>query len=159
MKKPLKIALGTTVGLLVVAQFIPVDRSNPPVSAALVPPAGQVGDIMRAACNDCHTHETVWPWYSRVAPVSLLVADHVVEGREHLNFSTWGEQTAKRRDHKLEEFIEMVEDGAMPLRSYTLAHPEARLSDSDRQLLIEWARAERARIQSTPGFGGADNAG
>ncbi len=161
MKKPLKIALGTAAGLLVALQFVPVDRSNPPVTPtlALAPPAGEVADIMQAACNDCHTNQTVWPWYSKVAPVSLLVADHVVEGREHLNFSTWGEQPAKRRDHKLEEFIEMVEDGSMPMRSYILAHPEARLSDEARQQLIAWARAERARIQSEAGFGEADNAG
>jgi hypothetical protein len=81
-----------------------------------------------------------------VAPVSFFVASHVEEGREHLNFSTWGQDDAERRDHKLEELIEMVEEGEMPLRSYTLGHPEARLTDAQRRLLMEWARARRTEL-------------
>lgn len=152
MKKPLKTAAMIGLALLVLIQFWPVDRSNPPATAAMPLPTGEVGEIMQAACNDCHTHETTWPWYSRVAPVSIFVARHVEEGREHFNLSTWGELTAERRDHKLEEMIEMVEDGAMPLRSYTITHTDARLTDEQRSMLVDWARRERDRLQADPAF-------
>ena len=152
MKKPLKTAATIALALLVLIQFWPVDRSNPPATAAMALPAGEVGEIMQAACNDCHTHETTWPWYSRVVPISIFVARHVEEGREHFNLSTWGEQTAQRRDHKLEEMIEMLEEGEMPLRSYTITHTDARLTDAQRSMLVEWARRERERVQAEPAF-------
>ena len=69
-------------------QFVPVDRTNPPVETALTAPPA-VREILVGACFDCHSHETTWPWYSRVAPLSWLIADHVTEGRRDLNFSRW----------------------------------------------------------------------
>jgi hypothetical protein len=142
----LKIILGLAV-VAVGIQFIPVDRSNPPVAqAALVPPSEEVGAILRTACYDCHSNETAWPWYSSVAPASWLLADHVSEGRRELNFSTWAEQQPRRMDHKLEELVEKVRDGEMPLKSYTLMHPQARLTDEQRQVLIAWARDARAQL-------------
>jgi hypothetical protein len=152
MNKPIKMAAWTAVALLVLLQFVPVDRSNPPVTAAMSVGDGEVAEILQAACNDCHTHETTWPWYSTVAPVSMFVADHVAEGREHFNLSTWNEQDARRRDHKLEEMIEMVEEGEMPLRSYTLLHSEGRLTEEQREVLMAWARSEREKAQAEPGF-------
>jgi hypothetical protein len=148
MNRSLKIALAAVAALLALAQLVPVDRSNPPAPSPMAHPAGEVGEILQAACYDCHSNETVWPWYSYVAPMSFFVADHVLEGREHLNFSTWGQESAGDRDHMLEEVIEVVEEGEMPLRSYTLLHGDARLDDAQRNALIEWARAERARIGS-----------
>ena len=152
MNKPLKMAAWTAAALLILLQFVPVDRSNPPIKAAMSLPTGEVGEILQDACNDCHTHETTWPWYSNVAPVSIFVARHVEEGREHFNFSSWNEQDARRRDHKLEEMIEMVEDGEMPLRSYTITHPEARVTEAQRAALVAWARGEREKVQAEPGF-------
>lgn len=138
------------IGLVfVLMQLWPVDRANPPVGrAAMALPAGEVGEVLRAACMDCHSHETVWPWYGRVAPGSWFMAWHVAEGREHMNLSTWGDLAADRQDHNLEEIIEMVEEAEMPLRSYTLLHGEARLSAAQRQALIDWAIAERARLSA-----------
>jgi hypothetical protein len=124
-----------------------VDRSNPPVtSASLALPEGDVGQILGAACLDCHSHETSWPWYSSVAPVSWWLTHHVQEGREHLNFSIWAELPPDRQDHKLEELIEMVEEGEMPLRSYALGHPEARLADEQRRALVSWAEWLRREL-------------
>jgi hypothetical protein len=105
-----------------------------------------MADIVERACADCHTHDTVWPWYSRVAPVSWWVVDHVEEGREHLNFSTWGTQDSDRQDHKLEELVEYVENREMPLRSYMARHPEARITDEERQKLVDWADSLRAEL-------------
>jgi hypothetical protein len=136
--------------LLVALQLLPVDRTNPPERQPLVIADGQVRDLVDRACADCHSHSTTWPWYSRVAPVSLFLAHHVEEGREHLNLSTWGELPADRKDHALEEMVEVLEEGEMPLRSYTLAHAEARLTDEDRQVLMDWAREQR-RALGQPG--------
>ncbi len=142
-------------------QLVPVDRANPPADGPMALPAGEAGRILEAACMDCHSHETVWPWYARVAPAKFLLANHVNEGRRALNFSTWGQRTPDRQDHKLEEIVEMVESGEMPEGSYTWMHPEARLTDAERQVLVEWAEAERARLQlpaDTVGAPAADTA-
>ncbi len=105
---------------------------------------------MAGACNDCHTNQTVWPWYSKVPPVSFWVADHVEEGRSHFNLSAFGAYSPRQADHKLEEMIEMVEEGKMPLKSYKWGHSEARITDAQREVLIDWARAERERIGYVP---------
>jgi hypothetical protein len=141
-------ALAGVAVVLVGIQLIPVDRANPPAEGPMAMPAGEAGRILEAACMDCHSHETAWPWYARVAPAKLLVSRHVSEGREHLNFSTWGRETPERQDHKLEEIVEVVESGEMPEGSYTWMHPEARLTDAQRHVIVEWARAERARLQA-----------
>lgn len=147
---------------LVVMQLLPVDRSAPADQGPLVIQDVQVAELVDRACADCHTNDTTWPWYSRVAPVSWWTIHHVEEGREHLNFSTWGTLAPDRQDHKLEEMVEMVEDGEMPLTSYKVGHPEARITDDERQLLVEWARAQRAGLELEPadsGDAGAEGEG
>ena len=130
--------------LLLAAQFVPLDRTNPPVEQDIETPV-DVKAVLRRACYDCHSNETVWPWYSRVAPASFLVVHDVDEGREHLNFSTWNRLTEAERTHALEEIREEVESGGMPLPVYLPLHPEARLSDEERALLDAWTRAATAR--------------
>lgn len=146
VKKALKMTAGVAAVLLVGLQFVPVERVNPPVSAPLALPPGEVGEILEAACMDCHSNRTVWPWYARVAPAKFLIAKHVKDGRAELNFSTWGEYTLRRQGRKFEEIVELVEAGSMPERSYTWLHPEARLTAAQREVLVRWAQAEHARI-------------
>jgi len=124
--------------LLVVVQLIPVERSNPPVTAEILAPA-EVMPLLRRACYDCHSHETVWPWYSRYAPLSWLVAHDVSEAREHLNFSLWGELPAHKQAKLMKEIGEEVSEGGMPPFIYLPAHPEARLTDGEKTLLLDWA--------------------
>lgn len=127
--------------LLLAAQFIPVDRTNPPVESSVpAPPA--VDEILRRSCYDCHSNETVWPWYSRVAPASWLIARDVAQGRQHLNFSTWNRLSPAERVHALEEAWEEIEAGQMPLAIYTPLHPDARLTDADKAALEAWIRDE-----------------
>ncbi len=132
-----------TIGLLIVAiimiQFIPVNLTNPPVETEPSTPS-DVKAILKRACYDCHSHETVWPWYSQVAPVSWLLAWDVAEGREELNFSTWNRYGSRQIVKKMKEIVEEIEEGEMPPWFYLPTHPEARLSDSDRRLLIQWAQ-------------------
>lgn len=130
--------------IIVAAQFVPVAKSNPPVETE-VPASPQVREILRRACYDCHSNETVWPWYSRVAPASWLMAWDVNEGRDHLNFSTWNRLSDADRRHAFEEILEEVDADAMPLPIYLPLHPEARLSDQDRSLIDAWVRESTAR--------------
>ena len=139
------------VGILLVLgiQLIPVPRENPEVVAPITVP-DDVRMVLENSCYDCHSNLTEWPWYSRVAPVSWLVYKDVKKGRDELNFSEWGEYSDRRRNHKLEEVEEKVSEGEMPLKVYLPLHPEARLSDADRQTLIEWSRAEREAVGYVP---------
>ena len=129
---------------LVFAQLVPVSRTNPPVEAEIVVEP-EMRALLRRACFDCHSHETVWPWYAWVAPVSWLVAHDVNHAREELDFSRFESYDAKRQRKKLGEMGEEVEEGHMPLWYYVLLHPEARLGDAERRRLIAWADAEQGR--------------
>lgn len=133
-----KAVLAGAIILLAVLQLVPVDLSNPPVEQDVGAPA-PVAEVLRRACYDCHSNQTRWPWYSRVAPVSWWIKHHVDEGREHLNFSEWNRLSTEDRSEALEETWEEVEEGKMPLSSYLPMHPDARLTPQDLQLLKDWA--------------------
>jgi hypothetical protein len=123
---------------LVATQLIPVPRANPPVETE-VPASPEVRQILRRACYDCHSNETIWPGYAYVAPVSWLVAFDVSRGRNHLNFSTWNRYTpAEQADHR-HDVWEEVSEGEMPLAIYLPLHPQARLTDPDKAALKAWA--------------------
>ena len=122
---------------LVAIQLVPVDRTSPPVAAEIQAPAN-VRAVLKRACYDCHSNETAWPWYSRVAPVSWLVARDVREGRKELNFSDWGGYEPRRQARKLKETREEVAKGEMPPWFYVAVHREAALSADDEALLREW---------------------
>lgn len=142
MKLRTKVVLGL-VAVLVVLQLVPIDRTNPPVTGEIDAPA-DVKAVLKRACWDCHSNETVWPWYSRVAPVSFLVKRDVADGRKHLNFSEWKTYKPERRAKKLKETAEEVGEGQMPMAIYLPMHPEAKLSEADKKLLVDWANAAPA---------------
>ena len=114
------------------------DRSNPPVESEVPAPA-YVRVVLRRACYDCHSNETDWAWYSKVAPVSWLVADDVRDGRKKVNLSTWNRSTPEQRVKKLKQSWEQVEKGEMPLWIYTPTRRDAVLSPEDKAILREWA--------------------
>lgn len=124
------------------------ERANPPgdparaIEAGVEVPPG-VRALLDRACADCHSNRTAWPWYSQVAPVSWLVANHVRDGREHLNLSDW---PGRHKPEKLlDEICEEVEKDAMPLASYRALHPGAKLSPADKQAICAWTRAAAGR--------------
>ncbi|MFS8636979.1 MAG: heme-binding domain-containing protein [Gemmatimonadota bacterium] len=127
------------VGVFVVIQFVPYGSAeNPPVEEEVYA-TPEVRDVLRRACYDCHSNETRWPWYARVAPVKWLVRYDVAKGRDDLNFSTWNRYSPERQAHKLEEVVETVTDGSMPPRIYLPLHPDARLTNEEVELLRAWA--------------------
>jgi len=127
-----------------VAQVIPVSRSNPPVMGDIAAPP-EILVTLREACYDCHSNETVWPWYSRVAPVSWLVASDVREGREEVNFSEWNSYSEKRKAKKLKEMADEIRDGDMPPWYYEIMHAHASMNELQRDALLQWLDGERAK--------------
>lgn len=140
MKK--KMLFGLLI-LLVVIQFIRIDKTNPPVNkaidfATLQSSNTEMTDLVKSACYDCHSNETTYPWYSNVAPFSFLLKSHIKGGRQKVNFSNWGSLDNNKKKYKLEECIEVLVDKRMPMKSYTWMHPKGKLSESQRDELIRW---------------------
>jgi cytochrome c551/c552 len=131
------------VAFLLLAQLVPIDRTNPSIESDVKAPP-EIDRPLRAACYDCHSNETVWPWYSHVAPISWLLAYDVKEGRAELNFSTWQLYDAKKEQKKLKEIVETMNNGEMPPWYYVIIHAEARLVDKDHQALVTWASQGKA---------------
>jgi hypothetical protein len=134
--------MSTRVSLIIVAavlalQLFPLDRSNPPVGVEVDAPP-EVKAVLERACYNCHSHQTVWPWYAWVAPVSFLITHDVHEAREHLNFSDWGQYSPEKARKKIDEILEEVEEGEMPLFYFLPLHPEAELTAEDRLAIEAW---------------------
>lgn len=143
MKRIIKIIVIAIAAIFLILQIFQIDKTNPQVNAAetlesavSVPP--DISIILGRSCNDCHSHKTVYPWYTYVQPVGWWIQDHFNEGREELNFSKFNTYDAKRKAKKLEEMCEEVREGKMPLPSYTYGHPEAVLTESEKTALCEW---------------------
>ena len=97
--------------------------------------------ILKKSCYDCHSFETKYPFYSKIFPVSLLINNHIKEGREEINFSTFEQLSDTKKSSKLKSLVEDIESNEMPLFGYTLLHPDAVLSDEEKIILIEWAKS------------------
>lgn len=141
----LRRVLGLALVALVIAQAFRIDQANPPVQQDVAAPP-EVEGLLRRACYDCHSNETVWPWYSHVAPVSWLLARDVREGRRELNFSTWNAYDAKKKTKKLKETAEEVAEGEMPPWFYAAVHRHAALSVADAERLRGWTTDEMAKL-------------
>jgi uncharacterized membrane protein len=136
----------TIVFILLIIQSIRIDKSTKPIDdktdfISVVQPSAEVSDILKKSCYDCHSNQPVYPWYSNIAPVSWWIKNHINEGSHHLNFSVWETYSIKRKNHKLEECIEMVEEDEMPMGSYTIMHKEAKLSQEQKIQLVEFFKA------------------
>lgn len=110
-----------------------------------------VNHLLKVSCNDCHSNKTEYPWYANVQPVAWWLNDHVLDGKKHLNFSTFTKLPIAVQNHKLEETIEMVEKKEMPLESYTNfgLHAEANLTDAQRDLIMDWAKEQMTYLKNT----------
>lgn len=132
------------LGIFLILQLIPsnrpeviVDNPNDLLMNNTVP--SNIKSMLRTTCYDCHSNETVYPWYAYVAPVSFLVSKDTREGRLELNFSEWEKLDADEKAEMLEEIAEEVEEGEMPMKIYPITHPKAKLSDENREEIVNWA--------------------
>jgi hypothetical protein len=135
MSPLLKKVVYSLIALFVLIQLVPYgrDHSNPPVLSEPSWDSPRTRELAVIACFDCHSNETVWPWYSNIAPVSWLVYKDTIEGREELNYSDWDNCTGEHCAPS--EAQESILDGEMPLPIYLITHPEARFSDAQKQEL------------------------
>jgi hypothetical protein len=149
-----KIILPAILGAFVIAQFFQTMRTNPPADAgssfaATARPPAEVVSIVKRACGDCHSNETVWPWYSNISPVSWLVFQDVQEGRVHLNLSEWSRFGPEMARTRIREVCEQARDRQMPPWYYLPLHPAASLSQAD----IDALCAVRLTVHGAPSAG------
>ena len=151
MRKILKLTAVVLFAAFIAIQFYRPDRANPPTvqaetlaATAVVPE--NVAEVLTRSCNDCHSNETVYPWYSNISPFSWLLADHINEGRRELNFSIWNTYSAKKKRRKFDEICEQVTGGEMPHNQYLWLHRDAQLSAEDKKLLCDWTETEKIKI-------------
>ena len=156
MKLLKKILLGLAV-LFVAIQFIrpakniaPRPSENDLADHYPTPPAVQ--QLLSVACYDCHSNTTRYPWYADIQPVGWWLASHVNDGKAHLNFSEFTTYSPKRAANKMDQLIDEVTDHEMPLASYRLGHPEARLTPAQTKLLADWADSVRQQIVAANGL-------
>lgn len=145
--------LAGLLGGMLLIQLVPYgrDHDSPPVVAEPAWDSPQTRELTVRACFDCHSNETVWPWYSNIAPVSWLMQRDVDEGREHLNYSEWN------RPQEGGEVAESVREGSMPPRFYLLTHPDARLTDAEIAALAAGFTATIGAAVDVDGEGGEDD--
>ena len=153
MKRVLKWIFVVLVVVFALLQLTNLGRTNPAVAAGHdffsgtnAPPA-EISTMLRNACYDCHSYETRLPWYGHVAPVSWWLANHVLEGRQHLNFSHWPHDDPRRAAKWFRRIADTVDSGDMPLPGYDRMHPAARLDAVQRSNLVEWAQSEASRLR------------
>lgn len=143
MKK--KILIGLLVIFLIAQAIQPTknrgDASGPKDIFSVVQIPENVQSILKKSCYDCHSNNTTYPWYDHITPVNWWVANHINEGKHELNFSIFGEYSAKRQTKKIEEIAETVEKEEMPLKSYLIMHGDAKLTAQEKELLVNWAKS------------------
>lgn len=155
MKLILKISVIFIFAAFLVIQFFRPDFHNPPVNQAETLEAStgvpeNVREILRRSCYDCHSNETIYPWYSNIQPSAWFLHDHIEMGREDLNFSVWNTYETRRKRRKLDEICEETKARLMPLPSYLWIHWDAGLSEEEIEILCRWSQTESERLAQTP---------
>lgn len=153
--KTLKKVLLVLLVIFVISQFFGPEKNEGSLSSiepflADTSPSEEVQLILKQACYDCHSDVTKYPWYNNITPVNYWLASHVNDGKKHFNVSKWEGTSIKRKDHKFEELIEMVEEKEMPLESYTWTHSEAKLNETQIKSVVDWARKVRFKYSLEP---------
>jgi hypothetical protein len=151
MQKKILLGLG---GILILIQFFRPEKNLSDDQTFDISTKYQMPDdvkhVLAIACNDCHSNKTVYPWYAEVQPFAWFLNHHVVDGKRHLNFSTFTKLPIAVQNHKFEETIEMVEKKEMPLESYTYLglHKDANLTEEQRTLIINWVKTQLDSLKS-----------
>jgi len=144
MSRILKILLAAGFALIAIQFIQPNQNKNNQVSAADILKTVSIPDnvqaILKTACYDCHSNNTVYPWYANIQPIGWLMANHIKEGKSELNFSEFGSYSSRRQISKLNGIANSIRDDIMPLSSYKLMHKNAKLSTNQKTLIIYWAQ-------------------
>ncbi|MFK7981844.1 MAG: heme-binding domain-containing protein, partial [Saprospiraceae bacterium] len=140
-KKLIRTILIIAAAAFVIIQFFQIDKTNPSVDVAQdfiqnTNPPAEIATILKTACYDCHSHTTKYPWYTNIQPFAWWIKGHVDNGNKHLNYSTWSTYSAKKKAHKIEEMVDMVEGKEMPMLSYMIGHNDAWIDAGQRQALV-----------------------
>ena len=138
-----KILIGLLVVFVIMQAFRPEKNLSGDKSkdiSTLYPVPENVQAILDRSCADCHSNKTNYPWYAEVQPAAWFLTDHVTDGKKHFNLNNFGNMRLAIQNHKLEELIEEVKEGEMPLESYTLIHRDSKLSEEDKKTLQNWAQ-------------------
>lgn len=133
------------LAVVVLIQFIRPEKNNSQnysndISKVVDVPI-EVQEILKTSCNDCHSNNTVYPWYSEIAPISWYLASHVNEGKEHLNFSEWTVYNENQKSHIIKDIEEELEEQKMPLKSYLIIHKDAKMTEDQYNTLLNWVKA------------------
>lgn len=145
-RKLIKVVLVLSLISLVIIQFIRPEKNNGGYESVLpfeneTRTSSKVAAILKENCYDCHSNQTKYPWYSEIAPISYFLENHVKDGKKHFNVSVWQQYSIKKKEHKLEEVMKMIEENKMPLQSYTLLHGS--ISADEKIVLMQWAGLAR----------------
>lgn len=147
-----RILLVLLIGFIVIQFFRPERNVSAQTSrndiTTLYAMPGDVKQIMDKACFDCHSNNTKYPWYAEIQPIAWWLADHIEEGKEHMNYSEFASYGLRKQYHKLEETEEMVKENHMPLDSYTWMHRDAKLTTEERQRLAQWSVDVRKQMEA-----------
>ncbi len=136
--------------VFIIAQFFGPDKNEESTDTIVAffedtNPPDEIKLILKENCFDCHSSFTRYPWYNNITPVNYWMADHIKHAKGHLDFSKWNDYSVKKKDHKLDELVEMVEKKEMPLPSYTWMHSDANLTDKQITNVIAWAKQVRSK--------------
>jgi hypothetical protein len=146
-----KVGIGILVILLLLQAYRPAkndsNKMENDISKSYSLP-DDVKQILAKACNDCHSNNTTYPWYSNIQPVGIWLANHVNDGKRHMNFNEFNSYQIAKQYKKLDECIEQVKEGEMPLESYTWIHKEAKLNEIEKQKLFDWCNSVRDSIKA-----------
>lgn len=151
MSRRLKIGGLALLAILLILQFFQPEQNNAPVDAeldmlAVLAPPEHIWALSRNACYDCHSNQTIYPWYEKVSPVSWYLHKHIQDGKEDLNFSDYGKMDKVDRIGALVDFCNVLDAGTMPLQSYLLLHKNARLSQEEKETLCNWTEDEALKV-------------
>ncbi|HBY69567.1 MAG TPA: cytochrome C [Flavobacteriaceae bacterium] len=149
--KIIKYTLIVLLAALIIIQFIRPEKNNGGYESVALfeketKPSAEVAVLLKENCYDCHSDQTQYPWYAEIAPISFWLDDHIEHGKGHFNASAWDSYSIKKKDHKMEELVEMVEEGEMPLKEYTWIHGD--ITEAEQKLILQWAGLVRLQYKN-----------
>lgn len=147
-----RVIIGLVIAFIVIQFFHPAKNQAEGIQLNNISTSVTVPDnvktILNRACTDCHSNNTNYPWYNKVQPFAWILARHIDDGKNEINFDEYATYNLRRKYHKMEEITEQIKEDKMPIKSYTIIHQDAKLSNEDKQVLIQWADSVRNEMKA-----------